>query len=101
MSGLRAADLDRERAAETLRTATAEGRISAEELEERLEVAFAARTYGELERVVEDLPASRPPAPQPPAPRRRRRRRRWLMFVWPCAAIGFRTRCHRNVLSRL
>jgi hypothetical protein len=98
MSELRAADVDRERTAETLRTATAEGRISAEELEERLEVVFGARTFGELERVVDDLPAPQPPQ----APRRRRRRRRgWLMFVWPCAAIGFRTRCHRNVLSRL
>ena len=98
MSELRAADVDRERTADVLRTATAEGRISAEELEERLEVAFGARTFGELEQVVDDLPAPQPP----PAPRRRRRRPRgWLVFVWPCAAIGFRTRCHRNVLSKL
>jgi hypothetical protein len=98
MSELRAADVDRDCTAEALRAATAEGRISPEELEERLEVAFGARTFGELERVVDDLPAPRPPAPRRHP--RRRRRRGWLMFVWPCAAIGFRTRCHRNVLSR-
>jgi hypothetical protein len=39
-SELRAADADRERIAERLRQAAAEGRLTAEELEERLEVAF-------------------------------------------------------------
>ena len=37
-----------------------EGRLLAEELEERLETVFAARTYGELDAVVADLPAPRP-----------------------------------------
>ena len=37
-----------------------EGRLLAEELEERLEAVFAARTYGELDAVVADLPAPRP-----------------------------------------
>jgi hypothetical protein len=49
--------------AERLRAATAEGRLLAEELEQRLEVAFHARTYGELDALVVDLPA--PPAPLP------------------------------------
>jgi Domain of unknown function (DUF1707) len=56
MSELRASDADRERAAERLRAAAAEGRLSSEELEERLERAFAARTEGELGPLVSDLP---------------------------------------------
>ena len=55
---LRASDADRERIADRLRHATAEGRLVAEELEERLERTFAARTYGELDAVVADLPGS-------------------------------------------
>jgi len=37
-----------------------EGRLLAEELEERLEAVFASRTYGELDAVVADLPVPRP-----------------------------------------
>ena len=55
-SALRASDADREYIAERLRNAAAEGRILAEELEHRLEATFAARTYGELNAVVADLP---------------------------------------------
>jgi Domain of unknown function (DUF1707) len=55
-STLRASDADREHVAERLRHATAEGRLSAEELEERLGAVFAARTYGELDPLVADLP---------------------------------------------
>lgn len=53
---LKASDADREQIAERLRKACAEGRLLAEELEERLEATFAARTYGELDAVVADLP---------------------------------------------
>lgn len=53
---LKASDADREEIAERLRKATAEGRLLAEELEERLEATFTARTYGELDAVVVDLP---------------------------------------------
>jgi uncharacterized protein DUF1707 len=53
---LRASDADREQVAEQLRHATAEGRLSADELEERLEGVFAARTYGDLDGLVVDLP---------------------------------------------
>jgi hypothetical protein len=58
-SALRASDEDRERVAERLRNATAEGRLLAEELEDRLGAVFSARTYGELDTVVSDLPAPR------------------------------------------
>ena len=63
-AGWRASDADREQVAERLRVAATEGRLEAEEFEERLATTFSARTYGELDRVVADLPA-------PPAPRRR------------------------------
>jgi hypothetical protein len=52
-----------------LRAATADGRLSAAELEERLDVALRARTYGELDAVVVDLPAA--PALLPAHQRRR------------------------------
>jgi Domain of unknown function (DUF1707) len=55
---LKASDADREQIAERLRKATAEGRLLAEELEERLEATFGARTYGELDAVVADLPGA-------------------------------------------
>ena len=60
---LRASDADRERVAEVLRDALAEGRLDMEEFEERLEATYKARTYGELTPITRDLPATgAPPA---------------------------------------
>jgi len=56
---LRASDAERELVAERLRQATADGRLLAEELEERLSRALRARTYGELDALVADLPSRR------------------------------------------
>jgi len=56
---MRASDADRERVAEWLRQAAGEGRLLAHELEERLGKALRARTYGELDAVVWDLPGAR------------------------------------------
>jgi hypothetical protein len=53
---LRASDADREQVAERLRTAAAEGRLFDDELELRLGAALSARTYGELDALVSDLP---------------------------------------------
>ncbi|QTD98795.1 hypothetical protein S1361_15685 [Streptomyces cyanogenus] len=55
---LRASDADRERVAEVLRDALAEGRLDMAEFDERLEAAYTARTYGELAPLTRDLPAS-------------------------------------------
>jgi hypothetical protein len=60
VGGLRASDADRERTAEVLRQAVAEGRLDIIELEERLERTFAAKTYGELALVTTDLPVDEP-----------------------------------------
>ena len=65
MSELRASDADRERAAERLRAAAGEGRLSADELEERLERAFGAQTEAELEPLTADLPRAPRPARRP------------------------------------
>ena len=54
---LRASHDDRDRVVELLRVSAGDGRLTAEELDERLEQAMTARTYGELARLVADLPA--------------------------------------------
>jgi hypothetical protein len=62
-SQLRASHEDRDAVIEALRVAAGDGRLTAEELDERLEVAFTARTYGELATLTADLPtAVRPTA---------------------------------------
>ncbi len=53
---LRASDQDRHRVAERLHAAAAEGRLTLDELGERLETLYAARTYGELVPLTRDLP---------------------------------------------
>ncbi|MEV6110437.1 DUF1707 domain-containing protein [Streptomyces sp. NPDC051940] len=63
---LRASDADRDRVANILREALAEGRLSMDEFEERLESAYQAKTYGELEPLTGDLPVpAAAPAPVP------------------------------------
>jgi hypothetical protein len=56
----RAGDADRERAAEKLRVAAGEGRIDFAELENRLDRAYRAKTYSELDALLADLPDARP-----------------------------------------
>jgi hypothetical protein len=52
---LRASDSDRERAASVLQAAMADGRVSAGELEERLELVYSAKSKGELASIAKDL----------------------------------------------
>ena len=74
---LRASDAERERVAEALRRHHVDGRIDTDELQERLERCYAARTGGELAALLADLPGEAPPRrPYPPAGRTR----------WPLAA---------------
>jgi len=56
---LRASHDDRERAAEIIRIAAGDGRLTADELDERLEKALTARTTGELAVLTADLPTAR------------------------------------------
>jgi Flp pilus assembly protein TadB len=63
-SSLRASDADRDAIAERLHRAAVEGRIEPDELEQRLHLALRARTYGELGRLVADLPGRRERRPR-------------------------------------
>jgi hypothetical protein len=55
---MRASDADRERVAQILHGALAEGRITMAELEERLTTVYAAKTLTDLEPVTADLPTT-------------------------------------------
>ncbi len=60
---IRAADADRDRVAATVQTAGSEGRLTLEEVEERLTRVYAAKFTDELAALTTDLPR---PAPAPP-----------------------------------
>ncbi|MGB2568506.1 DUF1707 SHOCT-like domain-containing protein [Micromonospora citrea] len=98
--GMRAADGDRQVVADRLRMAVDEGRLSLSEYDERLQRAYGARTYGELDSVLVDLPGPRvgevavpdgtgdrspdrvPPAVSGPVEGRRSATAEWLVEVW-------------------
>jgi DUF1707 SHOCT-like domain len=86
---LRVSDADRETAVARLREAGGEGRLTLEELAERVERADAARTRGELEAVTSDLPL----APGAPA---EQRPRGWIVAVMGGAARKGRWRPPRR-----
>jgi hypothetical protein len=96
MSALLASDSDRERVTERLRAAAGEGRLTADELEERLERAFGARTQADLEPLTADLP----PAAGAGRPARRRVSRPpdfgpyvcvslMLVGIWALTGMGY------------
>ena len=66
-AGLRASDADRDRTADILREALAEGRLTAEEHAERIDGVYRAKTQTELEPYVRDLPGAHQPSPAPAA----------------------------------
>src|SRR5690348_5928801 len=68
---LRISDIDRDHAAEVLREANAQGRITVDELDERLTSVYNAKTFADLVPVTQDLPATQDTAPTT-APARRR-----------------------------
>jgi Domain of unknown function (DUF1707) len=67
-ASLRASDADRERFVEALRQHHAEGRLTVEELTERTERAYQARTFGDLDALATDLPPPGQPDPEPARP---------------------------------
>jgi len=64
---LRASDADRERVAKILHDAMAEGRLTVDELDERLQIVYKSKTLGELVPVTADLPVANPHAMMPQA----------------------------------
>jgi VIT1/CCC1 family predicted Fe2+/Mn2+ transporter len=54
---LRASDADRDAVVDRLREAAGEGRLEPDELEQRVDGALRARTYGDLAELLADLPA--------------------------------------------
>jgi hypothetical protein len=65
---LRAADVDRQFVADRLKSALDEGRLSLHEYDDRLREAYAARTYGDLDRLMADLPGAERAHLVPPPP---------------------------------
>ena len=63
---IRISDADRNRVAAQLREHFAEGRLSSEELDERIAAALSAKTFGDVRPIMADLPD---PAPAPPQAR--------------------------------
>jgi Domain of unknown function (DUF1707) len=61
-SDMRVGDADREASAASLREHYAQGRLSLEEFNERIDAVFAASTQGELDRITSDLPHVRTPS---------------------------------------
>ncbi|GIF12292.1 uncharacterized protein DUF1707 [Actinoplanes teichomyceticus] len=58
---MRAGDSDRQRVADQLKFALDEGRLDLNEYDERVQRAYAARTYGDLDGLLDDLPGAVPP----------------------------------------
>jgi Domain of unknown function (DUF1707) len=67
MQELRIGDAEREAAANSLRDHYAQGRLTMEEFNERLDAIFAAKTHSQLGEVFRDLPGAIRPA-SPPLP---------------------------------
>lgn len=94
---MRASDGDREKIVGRLRDAHVEGRLSADEFEDRLNAAYSAQTYGELEPLIRDIPVMRTHKtpdivrPQTPVPPPRGKgdsgdtAMRVLWTIWACA----------------
>jgi len=92
---LRAADVDRQFVADRLKSALDEGRLSLHEYDDRLKETYAARTYGDLDKLLADLPKAErsqivplapqaPTTPQPSASAQAAHRGfpRWVVATW-------------------
>ncbi|MEU4218006.1 DUF1707 domain-containing protein [Actinoplanes sp. NPDC026623] len=86
---MRAADADRQAVADQLRAALDEGRLDLHEYDERLQQTYAAKTYGDLRPLLDDLPSAAVPgavavpAAGPVVPGTNAElTRRWMLMVW-------------------
>ncbi len=86
-ASLRASDADREQVVSALKQHHTDGRLTVEEFTERMQRAYTAKTFGELDVLTGDLPPLLPPLPAEPRPdpvgvARRRFRRHLLSYAW-------------------
>jgi Domain of unknown function (DUF1707) len=65
---MRAGDADRQAVADRLKRALDEGRLDLSEYDERLQRAYAAKTFGDLDGLLTDLPTTAPPQHSQVAP---------------------------------
>ncbi|MEV6845618.1 DUF1707 domain-containing protein [Actinoplanes sp. NPDC051411] len=81
---MRASDADRERVVERLRDALNEGRLDLGEYDERMQQAYAAKTYGDLDGLLTDLPVGQPPVPAAAAvePKPKNPTAEWIFHQW-------------------
>jgi hypothetical protein len=81
---MRAADTDRQVVADKLKVALDEGRLNLHEYDERLQQAYAAKTYGDLDGLLTDLPTAKlsPSMPAPVSVSSRHATAAWLGHVW-------------------
>lgn len=80
-SEMRAGDADRQQVADRLRVALEEGRLDLHEYDERVQRAYAAKTYGDLDGLLSDLPVVVSQAVQAPAATAHATRE-WLGQIW-------------------
>jgi hypothetical protein len=86
---MRASDAEREEVAGQLRDHCAEGRLTPEELDERLAVAYGATLRGDLKKLTEDLPKlGRRQRNLEPLTRRQRKRAEFSHDVFSFAIVG-------------
>lgn len=91
---VRASDADRVRAAEQLHEHAAASRLTMDELEQRLAVAYTARTVDELGQLMEDLPGQ-----YEPAGRGRPRLKRWFGALMGSSSRRIPLRLGRSAVS--
>jgi uncharacterized protein DUF1707/cell wall-active antibiotic response 4TMS protein YvqF len=89
---LRVSDAEREQAALVLRDACADGRITLDELSDRLDTVYGARTRAELDAVVDDLPSQAVALPV-------RSPRRWAVAIMAGTSLRGRWRLDRRLTS--
>ena len=93
---MRAGDADRQAVADRLKTALDEGRLNLNEYDERLQKTYAAKTYADLDGLLDDLPGVAPPqrsqvaayqAPQPPMSEPVERQHNALSWIGPYGGV--------------
>jgi DUF1707 SHOCT-like domain len=90
---IRASDADRDVVVDVLREAYTEGRLTAEEFDERMSAAYASKTWGQLRELTVDLPVqpvlgADVPGRQLPAPAARPAHPPWRAQDDPAADLG-------------